>query len=292
MPEHAHPTKLGAIASRWLGVGLAAIICAVTLGLTLTGRLALYINPDGAWFAVGMAVLGLVGAAASFALPLGAEADHGHDHGTASAGHGATSVGHHHDEMPTQPRTRAELRQARTQPPKPVQRQRARIGSMLVAGIGGVLASVVALSALVLPPATLSAQLATERDLGNAPLFGGDDAIQLATMGDVSSFGIGEWATVFQSTPDPRALDGIDVVLTGFVTPGDDGSLRLTRLVITHCVIDAQPAGIPVQAEASTYATGQWVEVSGTVRELGDGSLVVTPTTITEIAEPVDPYEY
>lgn len=291
MPEHAHPSKLGALGGRWLGVGLAAVICAVTIGLTLSGRLALYINPDGAWFAVGMAVLGLIGAAASFALPLGAEADHGHDHGTNDASHGT----HEHGVADAQPLTRAALRQAReAAPAAPMQRapRAKRVGALLATGVGGVLASAVVLSALVLPPATLSAQLATERDLGTAPLFGGNDAVQLATMGDVSAFGIGEWATVFQSTPDPRALDGIDVVLTGFVTPGDDGSVRLTRLVITHCVIDAQPAGIPVQTESGTYETGQWVEVTGTVRELGDGSLVVAPTSITEIDEPADPYEY
>ncbi|MGU7808506.1 hypothetical protein ACV2Y2_30135, partial [Escherichia coli] len=46
----------------------------------LTGRLALYVNPDSAWFAIGMAVVALVGSIATFALPLGAEADHGHDH--------------------------------------------------------------------------------------------------------------------------------------------------------------------------------------------------------------------
>ena len=73
--------SIGSAATRWLGVGLASCLAVITLGLFFTGRLALYVNPDSAWFAVGMAVLLLVGAVASFALPLGAEADHGHDHG-------------------------------------------------------------------------------------------------------------------------------------------------------------------------------------------------------------------
>ena len=72
---------LGALGSRWLGVGLSTIIAVVTLSLAMTGDLDLYINPDSSWFAVLMAVVLLVGAVASFALPLGAEADHGHDHG-------------------------------------------------------------------------------------------------------------------------------------------------------------------------------------------------------------------
>ncbi|MGS4768213.1 hypothetical protein ACLGJF_19820, partial [Acinetobacter baumannii] len=69
------------VATRLLGVGLAAALAVVTLSLALTGGLSLYINPDSAWFAVGMSVVLLIGAALTFVLPLGAEADHGHDHG-------------------------------------------------------------------------------------------------------------------------------------------------------------------------------------------------------------------
>ncbi len=74
-------------------MGLAAILAVVTLGLAVTGRLGLYVNPDSTWFAVSMAVLVLVGAVASFALPLGAEADHGHDHGPETT-HGETDHAH------------------------------------------------------------------------------------------------------------------------------------------------------------------------------------------------------
>src|SRR3546814_3179308 len=48
-----------------------------SLGLAVTGRLSLYLNPDSTWFAVGMAVVVLIGTIASFALPLGDEAEHG-----------------------------------------------------------------------------------------------------------------------------------------------------------------------------------------------------------------------
>lgn len=74
-----------AIGTRWLGVGLAAVLAVVTLSLALTGRLGLYINPDSTWFALSMAVVVLVGTVFSFLLPLGAEEDHGHG-------------GDHHDE--------------------------------------------------------------------------------------------------------------------------------------------------------------------------------------------------
>ena len=61
-------------------MGLTACLAVTTIALWITGRISLYINPDSAWFAVGMSVVALLGAIATFALPLGAEADHGHDH--------------------------------------------------------------------------------------------------------------------------------------------------------------------------------------------------------------------
>ncbi len=71
-----------------------------------------------------------------------------------------------------------------------------------------------------------------------------------------------------------------------------DGEVNLTRMVITHCVIDAQPATLPVDVDASAYDTGQWIEVTGTVRADDDGTLRIEPTDVVAIDEPGDPYEY
>ncbi|MDN3311347.1 TIGR03943 family protein [Microbacterium oryzae] len=265
--------------ARWLGVGLAAVLAVVTLGLAVTGRLQLYINPAQAWFAVGMAVLALAGAVWSCTLPLGTENDHGHDHGAA----------HDHDDaaghaLPTRGRRRAPRRLA---------------GGALVV-TGGVIASAVTVAALVLPPASLSVDLAMDRDTGTPPLFGGADTVTLAASGDTGSFGIGEWATVFATATNPDAYTGQEVTLTGFVTPDDETSgVRLGRLVITHCVIDAQPASIPVAsgaagvgADEADLEVGQWIEVEGTITADAAGALSVEPTTITPIDAPEDPYEY
>lgn len=80
---HELPAR-GFTGARLLGVGLAAGLSAVTVALWMTGRLGLYINPESTWFAVSMAIIALVGCAVSFALPRGAEDDHGHDHGHAA----------------------------------------------------------------------------------------------------------------------------------------------------------------------------------------------------------------
>jgi uncharacterized repeat protein (TIGR03943 family) len=149
---------------------------------------------------------------------------------------------------------------------------------------------------LVVPPASLSAELAMTRDVGAPPLFAGADVITLAATGDTSTFGLGDWAGVFATATNPDTFDGDPVTLTGFVTPGESEGFDLTRLVITHCVIDAQPASVPIAVSqpgaADAPETGQWVTVTGTVRSASDGALRITAEEITAIDEPDDPYEY
>lgn len=272
---------LGRFGTRLLGVGLASGLAAVTIALALTDQLALYINPSSNVFAVSMSVLVLIGAAASFALPLGAEADHGHDHGDANEHAGSHDHGHAHDhDHDHGPESPARARPA------------AAIGRTAIAA-GGVLATGIVAAIVLVPPATLSAELAMSRDTGAPPLFQGADTVALAATGDTASFGVGEWASVFATATNPEAFDGDEVTLTGFVTP-EDGGFGLTRLVITHCVIDAQPASVPVSLETRSgdgVETGQWVTVTGTIRDV-DGRLQIEASSVAAIDEPRDPYEY
>ncbi|WP_200847218.1 TIGR03943 family protein [Microbacterium sp. 18062] len=257
------------IGHRWLGVGLAASVAVITVVLAATGRIALYINPESAWFAVGMSIVVLVGTVLSFLVPLGGEADHGHDHGGAR-GHDHAD-GHEHG---------AARRAAPLTP------------SRVATVAGGVLASGIVLGMLVLPPASLSAELAASRDVGAPPLFAGSDAVTLAASGDTSTFGVGDWASVFATATNPEAFDGDAVTLTGFVSADADGGFDLSRLVITHCVIDAQPASLTITSDRRAPATGQWVEITGVVRSSTSGELAIVASEVTPIDEPGDPYEY
>lgn len=267
--------------SRLLGVGLAAGLSAVTVALWLTGRLGLYINPQSNWFAVSMAVIALVGCAVSFLLPRGAEADHGHDHGDADHGHDHGDADHTHDHSGTD----------HAHGHGDHDHAHAPTGGWGVAATvtGGILATGFVAAVVLTPPATLSAELAMQRDTGTPPLFQGADTVALANVGDTATFGVGEWASVFATATNPEAFDGSQVTLTGFATP-NDGGFSLTRLVITHCVIDAQPASVAI-ATPDAVSTGQWVTVTGTIRDDG-GHLAVHPTSVERIAEPKDPYEY
>jgi len=273
------------VGTRWLGVGLASVLSVVTLVLGLTGRLTLYISPETVVFACVAAVVTLIGAVWSFTLPLGAEQDHGHDHGhdhsavRGDAGHGRgdAAADRHRDQRRDRPSAR-------------------RIAGTAATVVGGVIATGVVGGALLLPPASLSVQLAMSRDPGADVLFAGADRVTLGTATDTSAFGIGDWASVFASSSRPETYDGTSVTLTGFLTPSGDAKdqARLTRLVITHCVIDAQPAAVPVEIAGwqDDYPVGQWVEVTGTVRAAGKGTLQIEPTAVKRIDEPGDPYEH
>jgi uncharacterized repeat protein (TIGR03943 family) len=251
-------SRRSAIATRWLGVGLATVLSVVTLGLALTGRLTLYISPGSIWFACAGAVVVLIGAVWSFALPLGTESDHGHDH--------AEDDG---DSTSSRRRTLT------------------TVGTVSA----GVVATGVVAAALVLPPATLSVELAMTRQDAAGTLFAGADTPTLG-VADTTTFGIGEWSSVFATASRPEAYDGSPVTLVGFVTPGEGDAVGLTRMIITHCVIDAQPATVPVALDEGEFGTGQWVEVTGTVKAEEDGSLRVLPDSVVAVDEPGDPYEY
>ncbi|MGB4136560.1 MAG: TIGR03943 family protein [Microbacterium sp.] len=256
MSEHSHPheqtsSPARALGARWLGIGLATVLAIVTLGLGVTGRLTLYISPGSVWFACAAAVVTLIGAIWSCALPLGAEDDHGHGHDHAA--------------------------------PSPL--------SAAATVTGGVIASGVVVASLVLPPASLSVELAMSRAGESPALFAGADDVALG-VADTTTFGLGDWASVFATTTNTSSYDGTAVTLTGFITPAGGDGVNLTRLVITHCVIDAQPASVPVTVDAGEYRTGQWVRITGTVKADADGALHVAPASVERIDEPGDPYEY
>ncbi|MDR2321383.1 MAG: TIGR03943 family protein [Microbacterium sp.] len=263
------PSRARALGTRWLGAGLAAALAVATLALAFTGRLTLYISPETVWFAVAAAIVTLIGAVWSCMLPLGAEQDHGHDHGPADHGDD-----HDHVHASSGRRT---------------------LGAV-VGATGGVIATGVVAGALLLPPASLSVDMAMQRAPVGSVLFAGADNIALGANTDTSTFGVGGWASVFATGSRPEKYDGSTVTLTGFLTPNGSAKdqAHLTRMVITHCVLDAQPASVPVQISGwqGQYAVGDWVQVKGTVRASADGKLSIVPASVSKISEPKDPYEH
>lgn len=264
-----------ALGTRWLGVGLATALAVVTIGLWATGQIGLYINPDAAWWAVSMAIVCVVGAVWSCAVPISHEHEHEHEHD---------------DEVPAGPSTSS----GTERPGEELEVRRSPV-ALIATGVGAVLASGLVGLAVVLPPASLSAELALARSSGAPPVLSTSATLALATSDDTSTFGIAEWASLLSTTTDPARFVGEKATLTGFVGPdGDSKGFALTRLVIVHCVIDAQAANVPVAelAGGENLAPGQWVEVEGEFVRDDGGALVLRPSSVTPIDEPGDPYEY
>ncbi|MBS1673524.1 MAG: DUF1980 domain-containing protein [Actinobacteria bacterium] len=289
-------SRRSALATRWLGGGLAASLAVVTLVLAATGRLTLYISPETVWFAVAAAVATLVGVVWSSMLPLGAEQEHGHDHGDQRASdasphdhgshgsHAHDQAGHAHDHAGVPGRARAPRRST------------GRTIGAVAGATGAVIATGVVAGALFLPPAALSVDMALQRAPLGGALFAGADDVTLGANTDTSAFGVGNWASAFGSGTRPEKYEGAGVTLTGFLTPSGSATdqAHLTRMVITHCVMDAQPASVPVQISGwqGHYAVGEWVQVKGTVRADAAGKLEIDPVSVSKIPEPKDPYEH
>lgn len=284
-----------ALGTRWLGVGLATALAVVTIGLWATGRIGLYINPDAAWWAVSMSIVCVVAAVWSCAVPISRAHEHEHDDmvpvvpSTGSGTEGARSGTEGARSAREGARSGSEGARSVTQGAG------ARPVGLIATGVGAVLASGLVALAVVMPPASLSAELALARSSGAPPVLSTSATLALATSDDTSGFGIGEWASLLSTTTDPARFVGEKATLTGFVGPdGDSDGFALTRLVIVHCVIDAQAANVPVAelAGGENLSPGQWVEVEGEfVRDEG-GALVLQPASVTAIDEPGDPYEY
>lgn len=307
----ASPSRGLALGTRWLGVGLASCIAVSVLWLWSTGRIGLYINPDAAWWAVSMSVVVLIGAVASCAVPVHDE-EHEHVHHDevresarepepvpvpepVAVPTGGTRASRRAAEEARERAARQEAAAPRaTGGAAPGAKRRLNIPSLVASVGGGALASVFVVGSLILAPASLSAELSLERSTGGPPQLPGSSTITLASTADTSEFGVGEWSSLIATTTDPAGFIGSPATLVGFVGDGDLANFDLTRLVIVHCVIDAQAATVPVvQPDQETdVATGEWVQIDGTMARDAEGALVLQASTVTPIDEPEDPYEH
>jgi len=172
-----------------------------------------------------------------------------------------------------------------------------------VAG-SGLLLVIAAVTALALPPATLTSATATQREVNSGGLDTSDAAEQAATLvgtGDYERLSVKEWVSLLAQSDDPALFADKTAKLTGFVLPDaddPDNVFYVARFVVTCCAVDAQPIGVPVYLPgwSSTYSTDEWVEVEGTFTPNPSGraqaSLAVEPTTIESVEQPSDPYVY
>ncbi|NJL86274.1 MAG: TIGR03943 family protein [Leptolyngbyaceae cyanobacterium SM1_1_3] len=109
-----------------------------------------------------------------------------------------------------------------------------------------------------------------------------------------------DWVRTINVYPEPDAYTDQAVDVSGFVIyPPDwpDNYLMVSRFVLTCCAADAYPVGLPVKlsGDRAAYAPDSWIDVNGKMitETLADRrQVVIESTSLTEIPEPENPYEY
>ncbi|MFG2758005.1 TIGR03943 family putative permease subunit [Streptomyces wuyuanensis] len=93
---------------------------------------------------------------------------------------------------------------------------------------------------------------------------------------------------------EQQHLKGRTVLLQGFVTPGENGTWDLTRLLFSCCAADAQSLSVTMHG-AKAPPADSWVRVSGTWHPGGtlgttSAALALDVTSVQGIPEPPVPY--
>ncbi|MGV8852362.1 MAG: TIGR03943 family putative permease subunit [Rhodoglobus sp.] len=179
-----------------------------------------------------------------------------------------------------------------------------RVWSKVVGGAALALSGVVAISLVVVPPATLSSATASQRDIVGSTV-GSDsqnaDEVASADQSLISSFTVVDWASLLRQTSDPSFYADKTANVVGFITASDDDPdniFYLSRFTVTCCAVDAQPTGVAVYSPrwADELEVDAWVEITGTFdtnpSARSDMPLVLVPQKMSVVERPNEPYLY
>ena len=108
-----------------------------------------------------------------------------------------------------------------------------------------------------------------------------------------------DWISSFQHSSDLASFAGREAHVTGFVFRDASHApdrFMVSRFIITCCVADAIPVGLPVRwPDAATLAMDQWVEVTGPIAlEQVDGETIpyIDAIAVVAVDPPSQPYLY
>ncbi|MFC9928660.1 TIGR03943 family putative permease subunit [Streptomyces sp. NPDC127190] len=92
-----------------------------------------------------------------------------------------------------------------------------------------------------------------------------------------------------------RAIEGRTVLMTGIVTPHDDHSWDLTRIIISCCAADAQSVKVRIYGGPALPAN-TWVSVTGTWHPGGtlgtrSAQVALDARTVTKVPRPLNGYQ-
>lgn len=284
MSSENTPRRAARLLARWQGVALTLVIGTATIWLAATGQLVLYIHPRYVAFTIAMITIGMV--LSLLALAMGNAEDHEHDVGDTA-------------DRSTAPESA-----------RPTRRRR-RFGRAAAGSVATLVTVAIAATLILLPPTTLTSATASIRGLGdgqagagavaNGPLTGGTDGAggSGGSASATTEFTILQWANTLRQTSDLSYYENKGVDVTGFISPSPtdpDDTFVVTRFVITCCTVDAQPVGVTVYSPdwKSSFAKDDWVRITGTFTanpsRVSSASIALVPRSLTQVAQPRDPY--
>ncbi|QYH35891.1 TIGR03943 family protein [Salinibacterium sp. M195] len=176
--------------------------------------------------------------------------------------------------------------------------------SRVVGGLALLLSGAVAISLVIVPPATLSSATASQRDIvGSTVGSDSQNVDEVANADDelIASFTVVDWSSLLRQTSDPSFYANKTADVVGFITASDDDPANifyLSRFTVTCCAVDAQPTGVAVYAPqwANDFEVDEWIEITGTFEinpsSRSDLPLVLVPETMTAVERPSEPYLY
>jgi len=180
--------------------------------------------------------------------------------------------------------------------------QRTNRGETTLTAVGIVLLGIIGVATIIVPPTTLTAATATQREVNSGGLGSSEEAAAaLIGTGDFEDLTVREWVSLLGQSSDPAFYADKTTRVVGFITPdhGDpENVFYVARFVVTCCAVDAQPIGVPVYLPGwqSSYDTDDWVQVTGTLllSPAADGTdpLAIAPVEILPVDQPNDPYVY
>ncbi len=176
--------------------------------------------------------------------------------------------------------------------------------SRIVGGVALLLSGAVALTLVVVPPATLSSATASQRDIvGSTVGSDSQNVDEVANADDelIASFRVVDCSSLLGQTSDPSFYANKTADVVGFITASDEDPSNifyLSRFTVTCCAVDAQPTGVAVYAPdwQNEFEVDSWVEVTGSFEtnpsSRSDLPLVLVPETMTAVERPSEPYLY
>lgn len=174
-----------------------------------------------------------------------------------------------------------------------------------VLGIAAVVVAAVFVVGLVaLPPATLSAETASQRDIVGSTAGSDAQSVEDADAAPTEAFAkftVVDWSSLLRQTGDLDFYAGKPVDVVGFIVADADAPqdvFLVSRFIVTCCAVDAQPVGVPVYSPGwqQRLAVNDWVRVTGefTTNPAAQSTqpLAIDPAAVEIVEQPSEPYLY